>query len=293
MEGHARLGQHPPARHDLLDRRERAPEQDRGGDHHAGGGLVRDDEIGADRQDRDLDHLAQRARRRSERDARARNGALKLVDLLIQLPPASDQRGRHAERLHDLGVGQRSLEISAGQGSLALHGFDSAACQSIVQDGEQEHEHRADDRRNAEQRVAEPDHRDVHDEPGSIEQGDQPVRREQTAQRRDVAQRLAVHALRAARPGRDHHLGDRGCKRVAHHVADDALQPSAQVVERQRDSQGDRGPERENGQRFAALADEDPIEHLEHEDRGHEQQQVAEEGERRDVGQGAPQRTSE
>ena len=57
--------------------------------------------------------------------------------------------------------------------------------------------------RDAEQRMREPDHRHVDDDPGRIEQREQALRREQRAQRADVAQAPRSAARRcAARPAR-------------------------------------------------------------------------------------------
>ena len=125
--------------------------------------------------------------------------------------------------------------------------------------------------------MREPDHRHVDDHPGRIEQRQQPLRREQAAQGGDVAQALgrrAAAATRALRHGDARHRGRQG---LGHHVAGHALQAAAQVVQREQQSERDANAQRQHEQRVAALAGEHAIEHLQHEDRRDQEQQVDEE----------------
>jgi len=81
--------------------------------------------------------------------------------------------------------------------------------------------------------------------------------------------------------GRRHRLGD--------DVAGYALQAGAQVVEHEEQCERNTDTDHQHQQRVAALAGQHPVEHLQHEQRRHKQQQVDEEGQARCVEERAAQ----
>jgi hypothetical protein len=135
--------------------------------------------------------------------------------------------------------------------------------------------------------VRQPDHAHVHQHPRRIEHGQQPLCRERRAHGADVAQRAGFAGGAAPRRLRHGQLGHHRRQRLGDDVARHPLQAPAQVVEREQHRQPDAGAQRQYQQRVATAADQHPVEHLQHEDRRDQHQQVDEEGKARDVEQRA------
>ena len=91
-----------------------------------------------------------------------------------------------------------------------------------------------------------------------------------------VAQALAGRPPAAARALRHRDARHRGLQRLVDQVASHALQAAAQVVQHQQQAERDGHADQQHHQRVAALAGEHAVEHLQHEQRRHQQQQVDE-----------------
>ena len=105
-----------PAADRLLDRRQRAAEQDRAGDHRAGAHLAEQHHVGAEAEHRRLKEEAEGLGQGGELADAVARGELRLERAGPQLLPAGEHGLAHAERLDHLAL----LADGLGEG-VALH----------------------------------------------------------------------------------------------------------------------------------------------------------------------------
>ncbi|MCY1508435.1 hypothetical protein D9M68_427430 [compost metagenome] len=283
--GRPRFDQRAPAAHELLHRLHRPAQQDAGGDHHAGGSLLAQHQVRAQGQHENLDGLARGLGPGGERHGAAAGAGLHGRDLVLQRPPAHQQALCHSQGLQHFGVAQGTLDVLRGASSFVLQGFERPAADAVVEPGQAEHEERGERSAHAERGVEHPDHEHVHEHPGRIEHRDQTIGGKHGAKRGHVPDSFCPHAARGACGALHDGVHHRWGESLVHHDAHHVLQPGSQVVQQQQDEQRHAGPGEQHQQRFMAAGRDDPVEHLQGEERGHQEQQVDEEGERRDVQQ--------
>ena len=284
----AAFGQHAPAADDLLHRRQRAAEQDGGGDHDAGRRLAADDELGAERQHQHLHRLPHGARQRRHADRLAapsaaaapwpRRSSGASARAARRSCRASARPRRSASRPRDSAPRRRDDFITASM---------SRRVSEVVEHRQRQHQQRRARRRHAEHRMREPDDADVDHHPRRVEQREQApaTKTARAAPPRRAALRTAVGRC-AARPARPRCARPpatapppRRCPpRPAGGCAGSRARASAPARCRRRAT----APAacRRSARQHA-------VEDLQHEDRGDQQQQVDEEGEARDVEQRA------
>ena len=107
----ARIDQRFPAADQVLDRLQRAAEQDGRRDHDAGRGVGADHEPGADAEHRHLQGLAQRCARARQARRRARRGAPARRAARRAAAASRDRRRRHAHADDHLGVARQRFGV--------------------------------------------------------------------------------------------------------------------------------------------------------------------------------------
>ncbi|MOA06092.1 hypothetical protein D3C78_1257140 [compost metagenome] len=133
--------------------------------------------------------------------------------------------------------------------------------------------------------MEQPDDEHVDEHPGGIENGDEPIGRKHGAQRRHIADALGPGSVGQARSALHDGVHHGRRKPLVHQHAHHVLQARAQVVQDEQDQQCHAGAGQQHQQRFVAIGRDDPVEHLQGEERGHQEQQIDEERERCDIGQ--------
>ena len=93
-----------PVRDRQIDRRQRPGAEDRARDDDAGGGLLMDHQIGADREHRRLQHHAQHLGDRAEAAGDVAGALIARQIVLVGLAPAPGQPAGHAHRDQHFGV---------------------------------------------------------------------------------------------------------------------------------------------------------------------------------------------
>ena len=285
VAGIARRDQALPGGDRLLDRGERSPEQDRGGDHATRGQLVLQDEPGADAQDQDLDEHAQELGEADQGRVAVTGLELQGERFLVQRRPAPDEVLPHAHGLDDVGVANRGLD--------PLHRADRALRRvpqrpprgRLVDDRERQQSERGADRDQPEQRVHDRDDGDERRRPGRVEQGADARAGEKVADGREIAQRLTAGRFAAQRPAeaRADQIGGQPPVEPAAHAAENM---AAHGVERAEREQGRRGDQSEENQGLDPPAREHAVVDLPHvQGRGEDQQidAAAEQDERREA----------
>ena len=127
----------------------------------------------------------------------------------------------------------------------------------------------------AEQRVEQPDQEQEERQPRRVEQRDHRRADQEAAQRADVAQRRQVLAAPPARASLreqrvEHVRAELAVERDAAGGEQRARTTSSSAIMREREPRA----ERQHDQRFLAAAGQHAVEHLQHVQRGHQQQQV-------------------
>ena len=125
----------------------------------------------------------------------------------------------------------------------------------------------------------------VNHDPGRVEERDEAIGGEQIAHRRHVAHAAGLGAVGRACGVSDYEVDHRRGQSLVDDGAEHVLQAVAHVVEQEQEQQRDGRATEQYHECFLAVAGQHAIEHLQHEDRGGEQQQVHEKRERGEVAQ--------
>ena len=212
----ARRDQTLPGADRLLDRGERATEQDRARDHAAAGQLAIQHQVGAESEDGDLDEQAQELGAADHDGATVACLRVPLEGAIIIGMPAPQERRQHTHGVHHLGVAQRRLTALLG-GHPALVGLaQRRAHDDFAGQRERKQKCGAEQCQHAEPRVQQPDHRDENQRPRRIENRKDTFAAEEGAQLGDIAQRLStdLRARQALRPRSPRAPAPRGADRA-------------------------------------------------------------------------------
>ena len=264
-----------PVRDREIDRRQRPGGKDRARDDDAGGGLLMDHQIGADRQHRRLQHHAQHLGDRAEA-ARHVAGALVAGQVFfVGLGPAAGEPPRHAHCDQHFGVapaGRRQIVAPRRQ----RHGVAGRLARHEFGDQREDHENDgADQRGRAEQPVEREADRQIERQPGQVEERAGAHAAEERADVVEVAQRLqaliaAAHHQRQAHDGLEH----AGVEGLVERGADAPQDPSPDQVEPALGDVEEAGENDQADQRRHAAAWQHPVVDLQHENRAGQIQQI-------------------
>ena len=206
-------------------------------------------------------------------------GDLQSEHAAIQTFPLAGDIADHAECVDHLGIAHGLVDETTGLASFGLQAFEALAGQLLVEIAQAQQQQRADQGNDTENGVKQGDDHQVDRQPRRVEQREDAGARQESAQRVHVAQAEAV--VRCPRSAgirqqpRQHLRPELAIQR--HPGA--GQQPRTQQVEHHHDQQADKRADREHHQRLIATAGDDPVEHLQHVQRRHQQQQVDEEAE--------------
>ena len=272
--------QQRPLRHRLIDRRERAPQQDRGRDHHAEAHLAVDREPGAEPQHHRLEEEPERLRGDAEEAAPVR-GRERAVEQLVPEPArARDHRVLHTEAGHGLAAGPHLLDEECGPVVRLAHLPLEPRRPRLVEQRDEEQQDAGEHRQRAQHPVEHEEHAQEYRRPRRIEEGEGARAREEALDRLQIA-----HARRGPRPfgRRDRPRQDR----PQHARIELGLQPcagprkhpAARVIENahHQEEEGHDADERE--QRRLRARGQHPVVDLEHEERPGQHQDVHEDAE--------------
>jgi hypothetical protein len=238
-----------------------------------------DDQVGAQGGHGHLHQLAGDAGDRGHRHRFLGHRLLHLGHLGALGVPAADQCIGHAHGLGHFGVGHGLFQVTLSAAGLALHLLDGLAGHAVVGIGQAQHQQPADQGRQPEPEVGHGDDDQEDQCPGRIHQRHDALGREQVAQAPHIAQRFAVGVALAPGGHRQGEAGDLRRHGVVDDVAQHALQPAAQIVQRAHQDQRHGQAEHQYQQGFGALAGEHPVKHLEAEQGRCEPEQVDRGGE--------------
>lgn len=257
-----------------LDRRQRPPHDDGGGNHDAG--RYR---LGQRQQRADAQHRYLQAKPAELRHGLQYGGAVAGAPLqgnagLVPGEPALAQAGRHAHGVHCFGVALASLAHALRRGgSFRRFAEHLPGCQ-LGQQGQREQQQGAAQRDRAEQRMAEQDHGYEKRREGHVEEGQEPGAGKEPAQALEVAHDLAVAGGRGAEPACQHRLEQPCVQRAVETQPDthqDARPQRLQQGVRQQQATRQQG---QHQQRVLAVRVQDPVIDLHHVDRHGQQQQI-------------------
>ena len=188
-----------PMRDRKIDRRERPRAQDRAGDDDAGGRLLMNHEIGADREHGRLQHHPQHLGDRTKSAGDVAGALIAVEIVLIGFCPAPGQPAGHPHRHQHFGV------APAGGGQIVAPRRQSqrltrrCARQELGHDGERHQDDRADQRGDADQHVEGKADREVKRQPRQVEERARSHAAEKAAHIVEIAQRLKALVAAADR----------------------------------------------------------------------------------------------
>ncbi len=211
--------------------------------------------------------------------------ALQRQRLVLLLAPAAQQALGHAHGLQHLRVAQRPFHVARCAARFLLHRVQRLAAHPVVEPGQADHHDGGACGTQAQRRVEEGDDGHVDHDPRRIHERRQSVGREQAPQRRDVAHRVRPCIQRRTGGGGDDRMHHRRREPLVDDVAAQVLQPKAHVVQHEQDGQRSAYAGQQHPQRLAAVGGNHPVEHLQHEQRRHQVQQIDDEREKRHVEQ--------
>ncbi len=267
-----------------LDRRERAPHHDRGGDHRAGGQLLLDHEVGAEPEH---DRLQQQAQHLGDAAVGAGDVARApdIGDILVVgARPALRHHISHSHRADGLAVVAVGFSEARAQRALARGVAGGRAAGALRQQGHREQDGAARGRRQSEPGLDEEADEQEYGDPGKIDHRDRSGAGQERADLVEVAHRLERIAEMSCAGGEadDRAVHGRGeplveQRRGAHdHARPDHVECGLEAV-----GADEKNRERDEGR--DAAAGQHPVIDLQHVERAGEHQQVHDAGEQRDA----------
>ena len=264
-----------PVRDGKIDRRQRAGRQDRARDDDAGGRLLVDDEIGADREHGGLQHHAQHLGDRAEAAGDVARSLIADEIFFVGLAPALVHPAGHAHRHHHFGI------ATAGGGEIVALGrkphriLRRLAGHELGDHRQPDQDDGADQRGHADHDVEGEADGEIERQPGQIEERARSHAAEEGADIVEVAQRLealvaAADQQRQAHDGVEHAL----VQGLVERGADPPQDPVADHVEHALRRVEEAGDDDQADQRRNAAARQHPVVDFQHEDRPGQIEQV-------------------
>ena len=206
----------------------------------------------------------------------------------MPLEPAVAQVLHHAHGHDGLDVAQLALQVAAGLGLRLGGGFAGGHGAAVAQPDHDTLDQREADGGPAQYRVQQEQHDDVDRHPGGIEEREHALPREELAQVHEVAKRAAGLAAGL--------LQVRGEAGVEHARAEDFVELLAREHQHARaqpfgagqHQEQEQGDQRHGEQGQLAAADHDPVEHLQHIQRGRKHQHIGHHAQQRHEHELAP-----
>ena len=270
----SRVDQGFPTCYHAFDRGEGTPEQNGRGDHDTRARVETDDEVCPHAQHRDLNRLAHELGCRGYPRRGPAGSELRGEDFVMtSFPTRQDTRG-HAHRGDRLGIAQAQIDELRRLARLCLHRLQWLARESFVGDRQDQEDQRADERHQSEQRMKQADDDDVDGNPGDVEEREDRGAGEERAQNRNVPQRMLGIVRRRPTAAGQHLAQHDGAERLVESDCPARQELGADEVQRCHHHEGHHREHGQHDQRFVAAARHDAIEHLQHVDCRHDQQQV-------------------
>ena len=264
-----------PVRDRQIDRRQRPRAQDRARDDDAGGRLLMDHQIGADREHRRLQGHAHDLGDRAETSGDVAGALIAGEIFLVGLAPALGQAPGHPHRDQHFGV------APAGGGQIVAarrqtHGLPRRrARHEFGDDGEGDQDDGADQRGQADHDMEGEADRQIERQPRQVEERARPHAGEKRPDVVEVAQRLQALAA-APRHQRQPHYGFEhpAAQRLVQRGADTDQDSSPDQVENALGDVQSAGENDQADQGRHAPARQHPVVDLQHEDRAGQIEQV-------------------
>ena len=272
--GLARRDEAAPCRDALFDGRQRAAQDNGGGDHHARRDLLLEHQPGAQAQDAHLDDLAAGLGRCQQHAHPASPAGMERDAAVVLVAPAAAETLEHAHRLQHVRMAQAVLDEAVGFRGVLRGVAERPARGPLREQGQEQDEQRGEYRQETQPGVDQENGGNEYRRPGRVEKGQRRRAGNELAHRVQVAHGL-VGALPEALQAAAEHAGQHVVQHLVIQEQGDARhQALAHPVQHAEAGQQEDRHHGQHDQGLVTGAGQYPVVHLQHIDRRHQHQYV-------------------